>query len=101
MKKNKLLPNLKLKSLEQVLKEQYPTKQARAKLEEGFNRLSLGYQIYVARKKKHLTQSQLAKKIKTKQSVVARIETGQQNLTTEKLNDIAKALNKRLTIVLK
>ncbi len=88
-------------SLEQYLKERYPTKEARRRFEEGFNRLSLGYAIFQARKKRGLTQAGLAKKISTTQSEIARIEGGDQNMTTEKLNKIAKALDKKLEISLK
>lgn len=98
--KNKNI-KLKTKSLKQYLKEQYPTRSAREKADDSFSRLSLGYAIYQARKRRGLTQSDLAKKISTTQSEVARIEGGDQNVTTDKLNKIAKALNKRLEISLK
>lgn len=89
---------LKVKSLEQYVKERYPTKEKRLKADERFLRLRLGYEIYVARKRKKLTQTELARKLKTKQSVVARIETGEQNLTTDKLGEIAKILGRELKI---
>ena len=101
MKKININKELKAKSLDQYLREQYPTKESRRRFEEGFSRLSLGYAIFQARKKSGLTQAGLAKKIATTQSEVARIEGGDQNMTTEKLNKIAKALNKRLEISLR
>ena len=91
-------PNLSYKTLDQYLAERYPTKQKRNRADERFLRLKLGYEIYLARKKKHLTQSELAKRLNTKQSVIARIETGEQNLTTEKLNEIAQVLDRELKI---
>lgn len=93
--------NYKFKPLKQYLSEQYPTKIKRQKADDRFSRLSLGYDIYIARKKRGLTQADLAKKLFTTQSEVARIEGGDQNITTDKLNQIAKALNKRLQISLK
>ena len=100
----KIIKNKKLKvatkSLIQYLKGQYPTKAARQKADDSFNRLSLGYTIYQARKQRGFTQLDLAKKISTTQSEVARIEGGDQNVTTEKLNKIAKALDRKLEILL-
>ena len=94
----KIRIRLKAKTLAQYLEERYPTKEKRLQADERFLRLRLGYEIYLARRKKKLTQSELAKKLKTKQSVIARIETGEQNLTTDKLNEIAGVLGKELKI---
>jgi len=93
--------NIKTKSLKQYLKEQYPTKSARKKADNRFSRLALGYEIFLARKHRKLTQAELAKKLATTQSEIARIESGEQNLTTDKLNKIAEALKKKLEIALK
>ena len=100
LKEKNTIKNIKIKAkpFEQYLKEKYPTKEKRTQLNERFQRLNLGYEIYLARKKKRFTQTELAKRIKTTQSVIARIEKGDQNLTTDTLNQIAKALNKRLMI---
>lgn len=51
-----------------------------------------------ARKDKGLTQTQLAQKIGTKQSVISRLEIGQGNPTLEFLKRFAKALNSTLEI---
>lgn len=53
-----------------------------------------------ARKGKNLTQTQLAKKIGTKQSVISRLEIGNANPTLDFLKKIADALNSRLQISL-
>ena len=90
--------NFSVKTLDQYLKERYSTKREKARADERFLRLRLGYEIYLARKKKKLTQKELAKKLNTKQSVIARIETGEQNLTTDKLNKIAQVLDRELKI---
>lgn len=92
---------IKVKSLKQYLSGQYPTKLEKHRATDNFSRLSLGYEIYLARKRGGLTQTGLAKKIKTTQSEVARIEGGDQNITTDKLNKIAEALNKKLEISFK
>ena len=55
-------------------------------------------QLIELRAKKHLTQKGLAKKLKTKQSAIARLESGRGNPTLEFLQRTAKALGKRLTV---
>ena len=93
-------PKIKTRSFEEFLKEQYPTKAARLKADERFHRLALGYEIYSARKKRGLTQKELARKIETTQSEIARIESGEQNVTADKLNKIANSLKGKLKISL-
>ncbi len=66
--------------------------------EEHGKRLEVAYRILQLRKQKKLSQAELAKKIGTKQTDVARIESGQQNLTTDTLQRIASALNRELKI---
>ena len=53
----------------------------------------IGNMISKIRENRNMTQSELAVKIDTTQSVVARIEKGEQNLSTETLAKISKALN--------
>lgn len=60
--------------------------------------LEIAYQILQLRKKKKLSQAQLAKKIGTKQSNIARIEAGQQNFSIETLEKIAEALDCQLKV---
>lgn len=55
-------------------------------------------QLIELRAKKHLTQKALAKKLGTKQSAIARLESGNGNPTLEFLQKTAKALNKKLVI---
>ena len=54
-----------------------------------------------ARIKKGLTQEVLAKKIKTKQSAIARIESGNANPSIGFLQKLAEALGKKLVIQFK
>lgn len=90
--------NLQGITLESYLKKRYPTKKARAEADSRYNRLYVGYEIYLARKKRNITQKQLAKKTKTQQSVIARIEAGKQNLSTDKLNEIGEVLGFELCL---
>ena len=56
----------------------------------------IGSRITSVRESVGLTQSELAKKIKTTQSAIARIESGKQNISTDMIKKISKALNKNL-----
>ena len=56
----------------------------------------IGTTIADVRETLGLTQSQLAKKIKTTQSAIARIESGRQNVSADMLKRISKALGKNL-----
>lgn len=56
----------------------------------------VGKLIADLREERGITQEAFAKKIGTTQSAVARIESGEQNLTTEMLSRIGEALNKEL-----
>lgn len=60
--------------------------------------LEIAYQILQLRKKQGISQTELAKKIGTTQSNVARLEAGQQNFTTETLQKIATAFRRDLRI---
>lgn len=57
---------------------------------------ALGRFIRNLREKKGLTQGELAKILKTSQSNIARIETGNQNLTTRELTRISDALGHQI-----
>ncbi len=60
--------------------------------------LEIAYQILQLRKQKKMSQAELAKKLGTKQGNVARMEAGQQNLTTDTLQKIASIFNRELKI---
>lgn len=51
-----------------------------------------------ARMKKNMTQKKLAAKLKTKQSVISRLETGRGNPTVRFLQKLAAAFDSRLEI---
>lgn len=55
--------------------------------------LNIGALITKIREGERMTQAELAEKIGTTQSVIARIEKGEQNLSTETLSKISEALN--------
>ena len=60
--------------------------------EEARSRIVLATEIYNARKKKGLSQQELAKQIKTTQKVVSKIEGGEVNLGIDLLYKITNYL---------
>ena len=60
--------------------------------------LEISLSLLRLRKKKGMTQTELAKKIGTTQSNVARLESGQQNFTVETLDKVAKVFGKELKV---
>lgn len=60
--------------------------------------LEIAYQILQLRKKSKMSQVELARKIDTQQSNIARMESGQQNFTIDTLEKIAIVFDKQLKI---
>jgi len=83
---------------ESFLKEQLKDPERKKYYDEYGRQLEIAYQILKLRKKKKISQAQLAKKIGTKQSNIARIEAGQQNFSIDTLEKIAEALNCKLKV---
>jgi len=88
----------KLTNYERDFKKRIKNKKFREAYEKERQKLHIAYEILELREKHGFTQGQLAKKLGTTQSVVARIETGNQNLTISYLNKIADIFNKDLKI---
>jgi len=61
----------------------------------------IGKLIAELREKKGITQTTFAEKLGTTQSVIARIENGEQNLTTEMISKISEALGSEIMYVSK
>lgn len=61
--------------------------------------LQIGKLIIDLREAKKMTQADLANKIGSTQSVIARIEKGEQNLSTETLAKLSKALNHEIVSI--
>ena len=80
------------------LKQQLKNPKVKKHYEEAGKQLEIAYKISPLRKRHHVSQSQLAKKLGTTQSNIARLETGQQNFTTHTLQKIAKAFKRELQI---
>lgn len=85
-------------SFERYLAQQMKNKAFKRAYEEEGQRFEIAYQILQLRKKQKLSQQVLARKLETTQSVVARMEAGQQNFTTDTLQKIASAFRRELKI---
>ena len=57
---------------------------------------NIGHLIKSLRERRNITQAEFAEKLNTTQSAVARIESCEQNLTTEMINKISRALDHNL-----
>lgn len=97
-------------TLEQLKAKLYNTPEKRAKYEafyrEERTRLREEYlkeiaeEVRKARTVAGLTQAQLAGRLHTDRTVVARLESAGQNLTVEYMARIAKALDKKLSVTI-
>jgi len=74
------------------LKKQLQNPEFKKHYDEYGKQLEIAYQILELRKKKNISQAQLAQRIGTKQSNIARMEAGQQNFSVDILGKIAEAL---------
>ena len=60
------------------------------------NNINLGEFIKDLREERGMTQTELAESLKTSQSAIARMETGEQNLTSNNLHEISKIFGRRI-----
>ncbi len=84
---------------QELLKRELKNPEFKKLYDEYGRQLEIAYQILQLRKKKKLSQAQLAKKIGTKQSNIARMESGQQNFSVDILEKIADAFGCNLKIM--
>jgi len=72
------------------------------KFREGFLREKMKLEVSILvmnlRKKKKVSQKQLADRLGTSQSAIARLEAGKSNVTIDTLVRIANRLNAKLTV---
>ena len=83
---------------QEYLNEQLKNPKFKKYYDEYGKQLEIAYQILKLRKQKRISQAELAKKIGTKQSNIARMESGQQNFTTDTLQKIASVFKRELKI---
>ena len=83
---------------EKHLKEQLKNPIFKKEYKKESQRIKLAYEMAQLRKKNKMSQLELAKKIGTTQSVVARMEAGKQNFSVDTLSNVADALNCKMKI---
>jgi HTH-type transcriptional regulator / antitoxin HipB len=74
-----------------------PETENRIRFENELKAEILAYQFKELRKKKHLTQSQLAEKLGMEKGQISKIENGKFNLTLATINKIATALGAKVS----
>ena len=82
----------------EFLKESLKNPKIRAEYEKQQPEFALIQALLDARIKKGVTQKELARKIGTKQSAIARLESGRANPSVAFLKKLAQALNSHLEI---
>jgi ribosome-binding protein aMBF1 (putative translation factor) len=97
--KNKNKKNGIFIDFDDILKKELKNPEFKKHYDEYGKQLEIAYQILQLRKKKNISQAQLAKKIGTKQSNIARMESGQQNFSIDILEKIAEALGCNVKIM--
>ena len=90
MKKN--IKTKKAIDFQEYLAEQLKNPIIKKHYDKFSKQLEIAYQILQLRKQRGISQAELAKKLKTTQGNIARIESGKQNLTVGKIQEIAGAL---------
>lgn len=98
MKNKKIIP--KAADFDELLNKELKNPRFKKYFDEYGRQLELAYKILQLRKAKKMSQSDLAKKIGTTQSNVARIEAGRQNFTINLLHKVAAALEADLKITI-
>jgi len=74
-----------------------PETKNRIRFENELKSEILAHQFKELRKKKHLTQSQLAEKLGMEKGQISKIENGKFNLTIATINKIASALGAKIS----
>lgn len=88
-------------SFDLYLKEQLRDAEFKQLYDEESIKLEIAYRINQLRRKRSLTQKALAKKMNTTQSVIARMEQGEQNFTINTLHRLADIFEKKLEVSFK
>nr|WP_017851485.1 helix-turn-helix transcriptional regulator [Leptospira interrogans] len=93
---------LRTKDFDALLTKELKSKDFKKEYDALSNEFTLAKEIIKLRKKRNLTQKDLAEKIGTSQPAIARIESGNyKNLSLSLINRLAKALDAEPVIHLK
>lgn len=98
---NKNTKKFKATDFSDYLEQQLRDRETKKHYQAYGKQLGIAYQILQLRKKSNISQKELAKKIGTTQSNVARMEGGRQNFTINTLEKIAETFSKNLNISIK
>lgn len=90
--------NFKATDFDEELAKELKNPEFKKMFDEYGRQLEISYALLQLRKKKKMSQLELAKKVGTTQSNIARVEGGQQNFTVAFLGKIAAALDAKLEI---
>lgn len=91
---------IRTKSADIFFDKKFKNKKFKKTYEEISPLLDIAMVITKARNKIGLSQAELAKKLKTTQSVISRIENGNQNISLNMLAKIAQVLDCHLSVKL-
>jgi ribosome-binding protein aMBF1 (putative translation factor) len=83
---------------QEYLNRQLKNQTVKKYYDEYGKQLEIAYQILRLRTQQKMSQTELARRLKTKQSNVARMEAGQQNFTTDTLQKVAGIFNRQLKV---
>lgn len=95
---DKIKKSKKVIDFQGYLAKQLKNKDIKKHYDEYGKQLEIAYKILELRKRLKMSQVDLANKIGTTQGNVARMESGEQNFTTDTLQKIAGAFNSDLKI---
>ena len=95
---NKVKKSQKAVDFQEYLAEKLRNPRFKKYYNEYGKQLEIAYQILKLRKQKGISQAELAKRLGTRQSDIARMEAGQQNFTTDTLQKIASVFRRELKI---
>lgn len=85
-------------TIKDMEKELIKTKSNRKLYEKEYRNLVVSHQIAELRERYHMTQSQLARRLHTKQQVISRLEKDSYKPSISTLEEIARVFNKKLEI---
>ena len=100
-KPGKKVEIMRATDFDEYLAERLKDKKFKEEFDACGRQLELAYSILQLRKSKNISQADLADKVGTTQSNIARAEGGSGNFTIKFLDKIAKALDCRLEISIK
>lgn len=95
MKKNAY----KFISLDKVVGKRLKNEQFRKSFSEEISRLQLAHEIRTLRRKRKMTQEDVAMRANMPQSVIARMESGTHSFSISTLHKIARVFDKQIGLV--